>query len=119
VFVDTKRSPGEVDWAPVPQGVVWHVCRSYPEFELYLTQHGVPKLVSFDYDLGGVTKKYNGTDAVQFLTNFCIDNKVLFPEYCVHAKTITNQQTLDLKCFTARAKVKRALNDASTTTTKV
>lgn len=112
VFVDAKRNPAEVTWAVVPQSVVWHVCRSFAEFMQYILQHGLPKHVSFDYDLTPADSKDKQTalNVIQWLEAYCITEQKLMPEWSVHTKMIINQQLVEGKLVSATSKVKKAVN---------
>jgi len=81
----------------------WIVVRSYDEFVKYIKTHGVPQLISLDHDLADEHYQYlltqddvdyskyiekTGMECVKWLCNYCIDNKVKFPEYWIHTQNI-------------------------------
>lgn len=51
----------------------WITVRSYDEFCLYITEHGVPLGISFDHDLGG---KKTGYDCAKWLVKQDMDKKL-------------------------------------------
>lgn len=112
VFVDTKRLPAEITWSVVPQQVVWHVCRSIADFTAYITKHGLPKHVAFDHDLTPEKDpvRQTATEALNWLADHCIKVKSLLPELSCHSKLTINQIGFEQKMFTARSKVKKAIN---------
>ena len=50
LFLDDERRPGDVTWVRLPFSV-YEVVRNYDEFVNIITNHGIPKFVSFDHDL--------------------------------------------------------------------
>lgn len=50
LFLDDERLPSHVTWVALPI-VVWQVVRNYDQFVDTITNHGVPKFVTFDHDL--------------------------------------------------------------------
>lgn len=80
----------------------WIIVRDYDQFVNYITEHGLPMLVSFDHDLAdehyaigmasdftefdySKAKEKTGMEAAKWLVDYCIDNKVKLPEYLVHS----------------------------------
>jgi hypothetical protein len=106
LFLDDCRYPKDVKWVELPP-VHWEIVRSYKEFVEYITEHGVPKMVSFDHDLadehykeffraadketGDKKIKYDamqektGRDCALWLANYCLDNQVPVPLYYLHS----------------------------------
>ena len=81
--------------------MVWEVVRNYDQFVDIITEHGVPKYVTFDHDLADAhyeamwnavhnkphdygTEK-TGYDCAKWLVDYCDVNKIKFPEYQVHS----------------------------------
>lgn len=67
---------------------VW--VKSYDEFVNYITNNGVPKFISFDYDLkngrSNVEGKLpNGMDCANWLMEYCKENGVPMPKCYVHS----------------------------------
>lgn len=82
----------------------WIIVRSYDEFVKYITEHGLPELVSFDHDLAdehytndmykGVEtyeknydkfKEKTGKDCAVWMCDYCQDNGKPFPNWIVHS----------------------------------
>jgi len=71
----------------------WDVVTNYDEFIKYITNNGVPQLISFDHDLAdehytpepnikyGEFNEKTGYDCAKWLVNYCIDNELEFPKY--------------------------------------
>jgi hypothetical protein len=47
LYLDDTRTPTTT----IPGYEPWHVVRNYHEFVAWITEHGVPDLISFDHDL--------------------------------------------------------------------
>ena len=99
LFLDDERVPRRVTWVTLPMGP-WVVVRNYDHFVKYITQHGLPKFVTFDHDLStehyvqgasGTTPTYEtykektGYDCAKWLVEYCIKHDLDFPEYQVHS----------------------------------
>lgn len=92
----------------------WTIVRNYDQFVEVITEFGLPDFISFDHDLAdfhyGVMMKemdhYNaqnegkggplnltfdygpertGFDCAKWLVNYCMDEKLAFPDYAVHS----------------------------------
>lgn len=64
--------------------------KSYDEFVDYITKNGVPKFISFDYDLkngrSNVEGKLpNGIDCAKWLMEYCKENGIPMPKSYVHS----------------------------------
>ena len=85
-FGDTKHNNYLLDWV---------IVKSYDEFITYVTNNGVPDMVSFDHDLAhehyehqnvdlqaiyGTFKEMTGFHCAQWLIYYCIDNNLNLPE---------------------------------------
>lgn len=96
LFLDDERYPGQVTWIKFAVGP-YVIVRSYDEFVKYITENGVPSVVSFDHDLADQHYKAmasgsndygpekTGYDAAKWLVALCQDNDLEFPEYYVHS----------------------------------
>lgn len=80
LFLDDKRTP---DMVYEPQNAHgWTIVKSYDEFCKYITENGIPALISFDHDLGefreieGETVDLDGNRCAEFLKNYCLDNNI-------------------------------------------
>lgn len=83
----------------------WIVVKDYYQFINYITENGLPSLVSFDHDLADAhyNEKYQdgiidydsedfnknyfktGYHCAQWLINYCQENKLEFPEWFIHS----------------------------------
>ena len=73
----------------------------------YTTKHGLPSFVTFDHDLAdehyrpsmynpdrhytnyytdGTFKEKTGFHCAQWLVDYCLENKLAFPDYQIHTK---------------------------------
>lgn len=86
IFLDDERFPSQVSWVELPSAD-WIVLRSYQEFVNYITINGVPKIISFDNDLGYSTSmaEKTGYDCAKWLVDYCLDKNENLPEYYVHS----------------------------------
>jgi hypothetical protein len=91
----------------------WEIVRNYDQFVAWITENGLPDLVSFDHDLaeahyhesmykgGKVYMKYletvsekTGAHCAQWLIDYCIDNKKLLPEFMVHSMNPVGRENI-------------------------
>lgn len=82
----------------------WVVVKDYDEFVKWITQNGIPDVVSLDHDLADVHYcpedewddyemwaqeqefvEKTGMDCVKWLVNYCHDNHLIFPTYYIHS----------------------------------
>ncbi len=61
----------------------WHIVRSYDEFVAHIVDHGMPKCVSLDHDLGKDAK--TGYDACVWLLDYCVENNIKVPQILCHS----------------------------------
>lgn len=92
LFIDDERDPNEVYWvAPVDlykQGE-WIICRQWDDVLIHIKTFGMPKVISFDHDLGDV--KSDGYQIAKFLCDLDMNgsNDFRFPdefEFFVHSQ---------------------------------
>ena len=115
LFLDDERQPGEVDWAPIPEGVVWRIVKTVEDFIQYITEHGLPDYVSFDHDLGkGADGKpaKSGYDAAKWLVDYCLKNKKELPEWSAHSKSVVGRQAIEQYLF-GWGRMKKIYNSAA------
>ncbi len=114
IFLDDIRNPIFRNLTYLPKSLInfyekneWIIVRNYDEFVNYITQNGLPDLISFDvdlqdihYDIGrknnfnkfdiadyekeGVEK--TGVHCAQYVIDYCLDNNVFLPEYLIHSQ---------------------------------
>jgi len=110
LFLDDERIPTDVTWVEIPR-VFYEVVRDYDEFVETILTYVLPCFVTFDHDLAdthyaiGDRELYNsyttqvgdmkmtfdygpektGFDCAKWLVEYCIDNRLTFPEYVVHS----------------------------------
>lgn len=92
LFLDDIRDPSWV-YGPGADSQ-WVILRSGPEFYEWIRTNGLPQMVSFDHDLGGVDEHGNevdpatvpsGMDCARFLVEYCLDHDQPLPEFAVHS----------------------------------
>lgn len=102
LYLDDVRTPTETISGYHP----WEVVRNYDEFAAWITEKGIPDLVSFDHDLAeehmsdyydqlltngfqhpnyGQYKEKTGLDCARFLVEYCQQNNVSLKSCCVHS----------------------------------
>jgi len=107
LFLDDIRTPEaafEYTLNPLYNSENWEIVRSYDQFVKFVTENGLPSMVSFDHDLadahyhesmyqdGKVYMKYlettsekTGHDCVKWLVEYCMDKKAEFPMWYIHS----------------------------------
>ena len=50
LFLDDERAVKDVTWIELPLGP-WTVVKNYRQFVEYITNNGLPEVISFDHDL--------------------------------------------------------------------
>lgn len=85
----------------------WDIVRNFGEFVKYITENGLPDLISFDHDLADFHYEYKpedydnmtedemnmkfgsmektGLDCAKWLVEYCLDNGLNIPDYFVHS----------------------------------
>ena len=85
----------------------WDIVRNFGEFVKYITENGLPDLISFDHDLADFHYDYKpedydnmtedemnmkfgsmektGLDCAKWLVEYCLDNGLNIPDYFVHS----------------------------------
>lgn len=86
--------------------------KSYDEFVNFITTNGVPKLISFDYDLknGRMNvegKLPTGMDCAKWLMEYCKENGVSMPKCYVHSAN--KKHTPELNSFLGLSENKKTL----------
>lgn len=107
LFLDDERTPAGANKYMKNDIYVteqWVIVRSYDQFVKYITDNGMPAVVSFDHDLSyehyeeydkavetgvfdydAVTEK-TGMDCVKWLVNYCMDSGQEFPIWYLHTR---------------------------------
>lgn len=88
----------------------WIIARNYNEFVKIIETNGLPKLVSFDHDLGiehyknqnGIInydkfEEKTGYDCAKWLCNYCQEHNLKFPDYYVH--TMNPVGSINIKSY--------------------
>ncbi len=70
LFLDDERIPEQVTWCKLPN-IMWAIARNDREFKQYIENHGVPKYLSFDHDLG--LDSETGYESLKWLVNYMLD----------------------------------------------
>lgn len=108
LFLDDIRHPYDcISYMPSP-GIYskyrWKTVRNYDEFVSFVTENGLPDVISFDHDLAdeaysskmhegieeynklyATFKEKTGYDCAKWLADYCMDNKIRLPEFHVHS----------------------------------
>lgn len=101
-YLDDVRTPTDI----IPGYHPWNIVRNYDEFVDWITNNGIPDLISFDHDLaeehisdyykqllenGFQHPNYNeykektGLDCARFVVEYCQKMNVLLKGCCVHS----------------------------------
>lgn len=70
---------------------VW--VKNINEFSDYIKNNGLPKFVSFDFDLGKGLPK--GSECARWLYSYCIENGYNVPKYFVHSANPRAKKLID------------------------
>lgn len=109
LYLDDVRHPRGNHWFD------WIIVRDFRDFCGYITTNGMPKMISFDHDLGYSMPEYataeeelaaeslpfvqtdqgrfrqdvilgpSGLDAAKWLVDYCLDNDIQMPHFSVHS----------------------------------
>jgi len=86
LFLDDKFQPKDKRQFPGDGSIYdtaeFVVAKSFEEFYQVIKQRGIPKFVSFDYQILG---NETGLDCAEFLKLECKELEVDFPDYRVHS----------------------------------
>jgi hypothetical protein len=94
LFLDDTRTPLDITWCMLPDGAIWRVVTSSTDFIEYIEKNGLPKYVSFDFDLGPKSP-LNGAECAKWLKAHCKANKLKLPDWGGHSPTITGRQAIE------------------------
>ena len=107
LFLDDVRNP--IDCVSYIKDNIyiedWDIVRNYNEFINYITENGIPDLISFDHDLADEHyhpsmfnndntiyndrrehfKEKTGYDCAKWLCDYCSENGLPLPTYLVHS----------------------------------
>lgn len=102
LYLDDKRTPTTT----IPGYLAWDVVRNYDEFVSYITEHGIPDLISFDHDLADehmddyfnqvavqgyqhptydLYQEKTGLDCARWLVDHCQENNLKINSVSVHS----------------------------------
>ena len=102
LYLDDVRTPTTT----IPGYEPWNVVRNYDEFVKFITDFGIPDLISFDHDLAKEHiddyykqfydqgyqhpdyenyKEKTGLDCAQWLVNYCQEKKLQLKSISVHS----------------------------------
>ena len=91
LFLDDERVPHNVTWNSnhrlYQYDYLWDIVRTQPEFEAYISENGIPDVVSFDNDLG--TGMGEGIYCAQWLVDQVLDGNVKWNPsvtFLIHSK---------------------------------
>ncbi|WP_312400166.1 cyclic-phosphate processing receiver domain-containing protein [Sphingobacterium sp.] len=96
VFLDDIRIPSDLTYyiskEEIDQYLLtdWTVIRSYQDFVAYISQNGIPSIISFDHDLGvnlDSTEAASGYDAVKYIADFILEQEhPVLPQVLCHSQ---------------------------------
>lgn len=67
LFIDDERDP-------VDDGQQWVIVRTAADAVAWMTQHGIPRYISFDHDLGNPDPKSTGAAVAAWIIEHDLDN---------------------------------------------
>ena len=86
LFLDDQREPTICRSYPgdgsIYDTLEWVIVRNFDKFKTTITSNGMPKLISFDYQLND---KYTGLDCAIWLKAYSNKHSIVIPEYYVHS----------------------------------
>jgi hypothetical protein len=109
LFLDDIRIPSEAFlYTKNPIYIKhWDIVRTYDQFVEYITEKGMPSIISFDHDLAdehyvglaegkldGYTEK-TGYECVKWLVDYCLDNEVECPNFLVHSMNPVGKEKIE------------------------
>jgi hypothetical protein len=117
LFLDDVRVPSMCSYVGKDSAVYfdleWEIVRNYDQFVNYITENGLPEVVSFDHDLaeahyhesmykgGKVYMKYletvsekTGMDCAKWMVEYCIDKGLPVPIWYVHSMNPVGKENI-------------------------
>lgn len=115
LFLDDVRVPDSCSYTnnAIYFKLEWEIVRSYDAFVKFITENGLPELVSFDHDLAEAhyhpsmyegskiymkyletTSEKTGMDCAKWLVDYCIDNELEFPKWEVHSMNPVGKENI-------------------------
>ncbi len=113
LWLDDARDPAT--WVNHDGDVVW--VKSYDEFTTWITDNGLPDIVSFDHDLGvehyedifgqmsmgienavphyEVYTEKTGLDAAKWLAEYCNTHRLFLPTYRIHSHNRVGAENIE------------------------
>ena len=88
LFLDDERNPEDVTWITLYEGP-YEIVRTQDEFIAWVSQHGIPDVISFDNDLG--TGFGEGRDCAKWMCEAVMDGDIAFNprmRFTVHSKNV-------------------------------
>lgn len=99
----------------IPKTDDWEIVRSYKEFVDWITENGIPNVVSFDHDLAndhyGLTsntdfltwqeyyehqdRELTGYDCAKWLCEYCMENGLPIPKWNVHSANPVGKENIE------------------------
>jgi|TARA_R110000868_G_scaffold32231_1_gene117459 hypothetical protein len=92
LFLDDIRRPIHVTWIKLPIAE-WTIIRNFDDFKKAIELMGVPKMVTFDHDLG--SDHATGYDCAKWLVEHCDKFKIPFPKYFIHSMNPIGVKNID------------------------
>lgn len=100
-FIDDERVPrdclkymkGRVFDVNIYAGIDWRIFRTFEEMVEYMKEwNKIPDFISFDHDLGDGK---DGYDCAVYLVEYCLDNNLIFPPFCVHSQNPVGKERIE------------------------
>lgn len=113
LFLDDIRTPYDVFKTTIDPiyeyNKKWVTVKSFSEFTAYISENGLPEIVSFDHDLSvehyrpenqsenieyDKMEQETGYHAALWLINYCKSNNLSFPDWKVHSQNIEGSKNI-------------------------
>ncbi len=84
IFLDDIRLPSDLSYYIPKEEITpylltnWTIIRNYQDFVTYISENGIPSIISFDHDLGinlDNTEAESGYDAVKYIEDLIIEQE--------------------------------------------
>lgn len=96
IFLDDIRSPSDLSYYIPKEEITpylltnWTIIRNYQDFVAYISENGIPSVISFDHDLGinlDNTEAESGYDAVKYIVDLIIEQEPrVLPQVLCHSQ---------------------------------
>ena len=106
LFLDDVRQPMAMAPNPLYTMEEWIVVKNFEEFVGYITDNGLPEMVSFDHDLADIHynpstqqesfqyRERTGYDCAKWLVAYCMAENKLLPKYLCHSANPVGKENI-------------------------